>query len=125
MAKVATSQDRINELFDADPRADIAIASSLGVSKQTVSAWRNGTRSPKRTMVKKIAEYYNCQEEWLYGWDLPAPALLSMDKTEKPVPTHEDEQIKEIISLLLHFSPEKKAEAVRYLRYLSKTEESE
>ena len=45
--KVTTNQERLNELFDNDPRNDTAIADALGVSKQTVSMWRHGTRSPK------------------------------------------------------------------------------
>ena len=72
MAKTATNQERLNQLFDADARNDIDIASFLGVSKQTISAWRNGTRSPKRSMITKIAQAYNTTEEWLMGWDLPA-----------------------------------------------------
>lgn len=72
MAKIATNQDRLNELFDADPRNDSTIGEALGVSKQTISAWRNGTRSPKRSMLIKIAQFYHTTEEWLLGWDLPA-----------------------------------------------------
>jgi len=41
MAKTATIVERLNELFNADPRNDSAIAASLGVSKQTVSACKN------------------------------------------------------------------------------------
>lgn len=125
MAKIATNQERLNELFNADPRNDVAIAHSLGVSKQTISAWRNGSRSPKKTMVKKIAEFYNCSEEWLYGWDMPTPAWITAQKGNLPVPNNENEQINEIITLLFQLSPQKQAEAVRYLRYLSKTEENE
>ena len=125
MAKEATNQERLNELFDVDPRSDNAIAHSLGVSKQTISAWRNGTRSPKRSMVEKIAEYYNCSIEWLYGWDMPAPAIFALRRKDESIPTGENEQIDEIISLLLELSPKKKAEAVRYLRYLSKDGENE
>ena len=125
MAKVASNQDRLNELFNADPRTDIAIAQSLGVSKQTISAWRNGTRSPKRSMVQKIAAYYNCSEEWLFGWDMPAPTWLALQHKEEPIPSGENEQLNEIVTLLLQLSPEKKAEAFRYLRYLATTEESE
>lgn len=73
MAKTATNQERLNQLFDADPRNDSAIGDALGVSKQTISAWRNGTRSPKRSMIIQIAKHYNVTEEWLMGWDLPAP----------------------------------------------------
>lgn len=77
MAKIATNQERLNELFDADPRNDTAIGEALGVSKQTISAWRNGTRSPKKSMIIKIAERYNTTPEWLLGWDLPAPSVTS------------------------------------------------
>lgn len=124
MAKVATNKERLNELFDADPRNDAAIANSLGVSKQTISAWRNGTRSPKTSMITEIAKYYNCTEEWLYGWDMPAPTWMSLKNSKELVPTGENEQVNEIITLLLRLSKEKKAEAVRYLRYLVATEET-
>lgn len=77
MAKIATMVERLNELFDSDPRNDSSIADFLGVSKQTISAWKNGTRSPKRSHCKKIAEYYNVSEEWLFGWDMDVPALKS------------------------------------------------
>ena len=125
MAKEATNQERLNELFDADPRSDNVIAQSLGVSKQTISAWRNGSRSPKRSMVEKIAKYYGCSIEWLFGWDMPAPAIFSLREKEEPIPNNENEQVNEIISLLLELSPKKKAEAVRYLRYLATTEDNE
>jgi len=67
--KVATNQERLNELFDADPRTDSAIAADLGVSKQTISAWRSGIRSPKKTMLIQIAETYKVNISWLMGWD--------------------------------------------------------
>ena len=67
--KVATNQDRLNELFDSDPRNDTAIAVDLGVSKQTISAWRNGTRSPKKPMLLRIAEKYHVSLEWLMGFE--------------------------------------------------------
>ena len=77
MAKVATNQDRLNSLFNADPRNDTAIADALGVSKQTISAWRNGSRSPKKSVLLRIAEFYHTSPEWLLGWDLPAPQIIS------------------------------------------------
>ena len=68
--KVATSQERLIELFDADPRNDTAIAEALGVSKQTVSMWRHGTRSPKKTVLLKICEVFGVSIEWLMGFDV-------------------------------------------------------
>ena len=75
--KVATSTERLNELFDSDARNDTAIAKSLNVSKQTISAWRNGSRSPKKSMVIKISEVFHVSIEWLLGFDVdrnPRPA---------------------------------------------------
>ena len=69
--KIATNKDRLNELFDADPRNDTAIAEQFHVSKQAVSAWRNGTRSPKKTVLLDIAKHYNVSIEWLMGYDVP------------------------------------------------------
>jgi transcriptional regulator with XRE-family HTH domain len=68
--KVATSIDRLNDLFDSDSRSDTAIAKDLHVSKQTLSAWRKGRRSPKKTMLVKVAEYYNVSIEWIMGFNV-------------------------------------------------------
>jgi transcriptional regulator with XRE-family HTH domain len=68
--KIATNQQRLNELFDADPRNDTSIANALGVSKQTISMWRSGARSPKKSMLIKIAAIYNVSIEWLMGFDV-------------------------------------------------------
>lgn len=77
MAKIKTNQERLNELFDMDPRTDSGIADALGVSKQTISAWRNGTRSPKQSVITMIAKQYGTTEAWLMGWDLPGPDVSS------------------------------------------------
>lgn len=83
MARVQTVTERLNQLFDFDPRSGSSIADFLGVSKQTISAWRNGTRSPKRSMVKKIAEYYGVSEEWLFGWDMNYPSFITQEQTAR------------------------------------------
>ena len=69
--KVATNQERLVELFDADGRNDNVIAEELGVSKQAISTWRNGTRSPKKSVLIKIADMYNVDIAWLMGYDVP------------------------------------------------------
>ena len=68
--KIATSQERICELLDADSRSLTAIAKDLGVSKQAVSAWKTGVRSPKKSVMVKIAETYHVSIEWLMGFDV-------------------------------------------------------
>lgn len=68
--KVATSVERLNDLFDSDPRSDTAIAKDLHISKQTLSAWRKGRRSPKKSVLVKISELYNVSIEWLLGFNV-------------------------------------------------------
>ena len=75
--KVATSTERLNELFDSDARNDSAIARELGVSRQSVSSWRSGIRSPKKPMLIKISETYHVSIEWLMGFDVERNANTS------------------------------------------------
>ena len=69
--KITTNQERLNELFNSDSRNDTAIAADLNVSKQALSAWRKGTRSPKKSILIKIAQMYSVSLEWLMGFDVP------------------------------------------------------
>lgn len=69
--KVATSTERLNELFDSDPRTDTDIAKALGVAKQTICSWREGRRSPKKSAIVKISEMYSASVEWIMGFDVP------------------------------------------------------
>lgn len=69
--KSTTNQERLIELFEADPRSLTSIAKSIGVSKQAISMWKSGERSPKKSVLIKIAEMYNVSIEWLMGFDVP------------------------------------------------------
>lgn len=84
--KVATNQERLIELFDADPRNDSAIAADLGVSKQTISAWRNGTRSPKKPMLIEICRKFNVSIEWLMGFDVEKSPSGGRGVVERKIP---------------------------------------
>jgi transcriptional regulator with XRE-family HTH domain len=74
--------ERLNALFDADPRNDSGIADALGVSKQTISYWRKGERSPKKSVITRIADAFNVSPAWLLGWDdLPTAASATSGQT--------------------------------------------
>ncbi len=64
-------QTRFCELLDSLPGTDTDAANKLGVSKQRVSSWRNGERSPRQPMIAKIAETFNVNVAWLMGLDAP------------------------------------------------------
>ena len=68
--KIKTFRERFIELCDENPKNDTALAKSLNVSKQTISAWKLGTRSPKSPTIVAIADYFGVTIEWLMGFDV-------------------------------------------------------
>ena len=72
--KVATFQQRFKELCDSSPTTDTALAEKLGVSKQTISSWKSGHRSPKKPMIVSIARFFHISVDWLMGFDVPKHA---------------------------------------------------
>jgi len=69
--KVSTFRERFTELCEADSKNATAMANALHVSKQTISAWKSGTRSPKDLTIVAISEYFNVSIPWLMGFDEP------------------------------------------------------
>lgn len=69
MAKTSTFIERFNLLLSRSGKSDSSFAEELGVSKQAVSAWKTGSRSPKRPNVIDIANYFNVDTYWLLGYD--------------------------------------------------------
>lgn len=68
--KVATFKERFNELCENNPQNASGIADDLRVSRQTVSAWRSGYRSPKEPTIIAIAKHFNVTVPWLMGFDV-------------------------------------------------------
>ena len=115
MAQMPVTTERLNEVFNNDSRSDSDIAAFFGVSKQAISAWKNGTRSPKRSKLQEIADYYNKDIMWFFG--------ISDTKKDSPISSNVDERVAEIISLVNNLPSHKLTEALRYLRYLANSEE--
>ena len=68
--KVATFKERFNELCENNPQNASRIADDLHVSRQTVSAWRSGYRSPKEPTIIAIAKHFHVTVPWLMGFDV-------------------------------------------------------
>ena len=45
------------------------MADSIGTTKTTLSRYENGTRSPKISILTKLAEYFKVDVTWLSGLD--------------------------------------------------------
>lgn len=109
---VSTFQDRFSNLCDSIGAPDFEIAKGLDVSKQTLSAWRCGTRSPKRPTLETIARYFSVNVDWLLGFDVP----MKGESYNNNKLTPEDELDNELISLLSDLTPD---EVVRVLDFVS------
>lgn len=99
--KVATFQQRFATLCEETPNSLTALADSLHVSKQTVSAWKNGTRSPKRPTIISIAEHFGVTIEWLMGFDVEKME----DKIAKQIVIPDSELFVKIINAMSQIYP--------------------
>ena len=68
--KVSTFSERFSELCEGNSFTDVELSRALKVSKQTISAWKNGTRSPKEPTIITIAQHFHVTVEWLMGFDV-------------------------------------------------------
>ena len=74
-------------------RSQQEIADDLKVSRQAYTSWENGTRTPKISQIKKIAEYFNV------GVDIVAKdyeQLNSLDEDEIEKVTKEINNLKTV-----------------------------
>ncbi len=69
--KISSFEERFSELASQYPGSDSEKAKLIGVSRQTISAWRTGVRSPKQPMIIHIASIFKVSVEWLMGFDVP------------------------------------------------------
>lgn len=67
--KVTTFKERLNDLCESSPLTDTELAAKLKVSKQTLSAWKCGARSPKEPTIIALAQYFGVTVDWLMGFD--------------------------------------------------------
>lgn len=109
--KVSTFTKRFIELVDdlvAHGVDRSEIAKQLGVSKQTISAWYTGERSPKRPTVAGIAQAYNINIAWLHGFDVP--------RNRDALATTADERAKEFVSLFSKLSEEQQVTIIQAMK---------
>ncbi len=62
------------------------LAKALGIkSKSTIYRYMNGEMSPKITTIKYLAEYFNVNEVWLMGYDVPMERNNKIDSNVFPI----------------------------------------
>ena len=107
-----TFNERFSYLINQSAMNASEIANALGVSKQTISAWRTGERSPRKPMIESIADFFNVNIPWLMGYDVPM-------EREHDVPSSSDPELEEFIRRFLALSPENRRRILDLMRALA------
>lgn len=122
MKKVSTLEERLSALLDNSGVVDSSVAEAIGVSRQALSSWRTGVRSPKETAILALADYFKVDPVWLMGYDVPptpeaSPRRLPTSADEERLLTlwrNADDTIRPVVLELLELHPRpdaKKGEA--------------
>lgn len=98
MSSTSDFAQRFSELINGE--SFTSVGEKIGLSKQTVSAYISGVRSPKRPTIQAIANFYGVNPAWLIGLDAPKYA------EKKPTPVSESGPSSEISALIDQLTPE-------------------
>lgn len=92
MDKVSDLPTRLSKLLTGSMSAT-QLAEIIGMSKQTISAYTTGVRSPKRPAINAMATALGVNPLWLMGYDVPKyneidasaipPGFLPLPETER------------------------------------------
>lgn len=104
LKKVATFSERFREAFG--DRNATEFAQELGLSKQSISAYLNGTRNPIRTTTEAIAIKLDVSPVWLCGFDVPMRSPINNTSTLKNTSTLLDNYESEMIRMYREMNDE-------------------
>ena len=123
--KVATFRERFTELFDESEKTSTELGKEIHVSNQTISAWKNGTRSPKDLTIKAIADYFHVNYLWLWGFDVEKEADTATMIREIWEREAMDDERKKAADLYMSLSDKNRQAAMTYMKFLKSQERSE
>lgn len=115
--KISTFRERFSELCNSNPRNDTLIAEELHVSKQTISAWKAGTRSPKSPTIITIANYFQVDVAWLMGFDVEKVPMSDKEYEEmKKVEIPQTPEARIISGGIDKMPPDRREQALKVLQ---------
>lgn len=116
MQIISSFTERFKEIFGDRSATDFAL--QIGVSKQTVSAWLNGTRKPKQPTIAILSSYFNISPAWLIGYDCPKEKVVDYaSDVDKNFQISADER--ELIEKYRQFNYDGQAKILSYINDLS------
>ena len=106
--QVATFSERFKEAFG--DRNATEFAQELGLSKQSISAYLNGSRKPIRTTIEAIAKILDVSPCWLCGYDVPMHSKIQYpnnnDKKNLVVQLNNERELKLVELMQTLLSPD-------------------
>ena len=82
------------------------VADDMGISRGTVSRWKNRGVLPSAQMIESLCHYFGCE-------------VTEFFPNTKKDPVNKDEVIEEIDRLFTSLPPEKQSQALEFLKFLS------
>lgn len=111
MERISNIAERLKQYRTEKNLSCIEMEKLTGVPAQTINRYELGQRVPKIDTAVNIAESLNVNPLWLQGYDVPQ----SLSSNEKKLEN-------EVVSYFGALPESKKAEALRYLRFLAESE---
>lgn len=71
MKKVDTFKNRINNELKAKNTNAFRVSKLLGIPRTTMREYVTGRYEPKLENLEKLARYFNVEQKWLLGYDVP------------------------------------------------------
>lgn len=84
---VDTFSNRLNKIMTIRNIKPIELSSKTGISKSQISHWLAGTYKAKQDSLTILAEFFDVDETWLMGFDVP------MKSERKKLSKEEEKQL--------------------------------
>lgn len=91
--KISSFSERLSLALSYRNMSSTELAKKIGMSKQAISTYATGLRSPKLPVARLIAETLEINDLWLMGYDVPV-------EINKPIVRKDDELILELFKQL-------------------------
>lgn len=101
---MATFGERLKDLRTKKHLTQSQLADALGVSKQAISQYENGIRTPKD--YEQIADFFNVNLDYLLGRENKSVYYLDPETAEAAQQMHDNQELKVLFDAARTASPE-------------------
>lgn len=118
---MATLGERLKDLRTKKHLTQSQLADALGVSKQAISQYENGIRTPKD--YEQIADFFNVNLDYLLGRENKSVYYLDPETAEAAQQMHDNQELKVLFDAARTASPEDLRTTYQMLMALKRKEQ--